>query len=75
MFIQQRTSAYQHLSAPTLTVFKDTDVVLQSVIMSGNYYDIWNGQLKSKENLTLEVVVIKAVKGRYLIILGHIFPG
>ena len=74
MFIQQRTSAYQHLSAPTLTMCKDTDVVLQSVIMSGNYYDIWNGQLKSKENLTLEVV-IKAVKGRYLIILGHIFPG
>jgi hypothetical protein len=46
-----------------MAVYKNSDIILQSVIISGKCYDIWNGQLKTGENLSLDAT-IKAVKGK-----------
>ena len=44
-------------------MYNASDITLQSLIKTGEFYDIWNGKLKSRDNVTLDVV-IKSGKGK-----------
>ena len=54
-------SVYQALSEPKLSVFPKSGIFLESLLISGDFYEVWKGQLKNEENLSYKVVV-KTVK-------------
>ena len=58
---KQMSSVYQTLAGPKLATFPESDISLQSLLTSGDFYNIWNGQLKIKGDLPFDVV-LKAVK-------------
>ncbi|KAK2139645.1 hypothetical protein LSH36_1681g00010 [Paralvinella palmiformis] len=57
----QISSVYQFLAKPELNEITNSDIILQSLITSGVFYGIRNGQLKTEENLSFDII-IKEVK-------------
>ena len=54
----QVSTVYQSLREPKINIFSSSEIVLESVLSDGNFYQIWKGKLSHKQ------VVIKKTKGK-----------
>ena len=68
----QVTSLYQSLLKPEINIFTTSNVVLDTLLSEGNFFQTWKGKLTKRKSAPLQVV-IKKTKGinKYVLSFVH----
>ena len=72
MLYLQVSSVYQSLLKPDINIFTTSNIVLDTIISEGNFYQTWKGKLTQNKSAPLQIVIKKA-KGinKYVLLFVH----